>query len=194
MAVRTRPPVTRHVLDDRQHAAVQHPVDHRLAERRYDPRIAPERTIADDVVRTFDRHVDARHAIDVDAEIVQLRRHHTRVVIRKSARRPRILPAHRAEHRRRRALAPMFAAQPLHAPAFLVDQDRRVGAPDRGAQRRGQTANLVRRTAVAGEQNEAPRLHRAEKRLFRRGQLVAIAAENYRSNGHGMPTPHCRGT
>jgi hypothetical protein len=83
----------------------------------------------------------------------------------------------------------MLTTQPLHATAFLIDQDRCVVTAHARAQTLRQTAQLIRRAAVATEQYEAPRLRLAEKRLFFRGQLMAVAAENNRSCGHGMPTP-----
>src|SRR5262245_5554901 len=83
----------------------------------------------------------------------------------------------------------MLTAQPLHAPAFLVDQDRRIVAAHTVTQAPRQLTQLIRRAAIAREQDETPRLRLAEKRLFRGAQLMAVATENNRLCGHGMPTP-----
>jgi hypothetical protein len=47
-------------------------------------------------------------------------------------------------------------AKPCHSAAFLIDQYRRVGASNGGAQVPDQSPNLVGARAVAGKQDETP--------------------------------------
>ena len=50
----------------------------------------------------------------------------------------------------------MRRAQSLNPPAFLIDQDRGVGAAIDLTQGRRQPADLIGSLDVAGEKNEAP--------------------------------------
>ena len=70
--------------------------------------------------------------------------------------------------------------QTLHAPAFLVDEHRRVETRRR-AQRVAQCPDLIRALDVAGEQDESERAHFPEERLLVRRQLKPRAAKDGRA-------------
>src|SRR5204863_7020678 len=74
----------------------------------------------------------------------------------------RISLVERAVMRARRILWPMRGAEPLHAPALLVDQDRGV-APDRLAHVVGERPELIRRLNIALEDDETKRVRVAEE-------------------------------
>ncbi len=76
--------------------------------------------------------------------------------------------------------------QPLHPPAFLVDQDRRVAA-HRIAQASRQAPHLVGGFEVAGEQDETPGLNLGKKGAFVGMQARAKTAE-YGRRGHRVTT------
>jgi hypothetical protein len=57
----------------------------------------------------------------------------------------------------------------LDAPAFLVDQNRRIGIADAVAQGRHQIGDLAGFADIASEQDEAPRTLVREERLSRPG-------------------------
>jgi len=63
--------------------------------------------------------------------------------------------------------------EPSHLSAFLVDQDRRVAASDRLAERHNQVVNLVGEAAIAPEKNEPDRIGIAKKTAFVRSQRFA---------------------
>jgi hypothetical protein len=62
----------------------------------------------------------------------------------------------------RRPLTPIGGPHPLHAPAFLIDQDRRV-TPNRSAQIAGQPDKLIGVFDVAGKEDKAKRVTIPEK-------------------------------
>ena len=74
----------------------------------------------------------------------------------------------------------MRRTQPRHAAAFLVDQDRRILAPDAAAQRSDQLAHLLGRTAVAPEQNEAGGTRGGEEIAFEGAETLPGAAQHNR--------------
>ena len=67
--------VAGNVLDHRQHAAGDQPLGGGAAEQRDRLRVSPVGAVADHVVGAGDRHVEHRHAIDVDADGAQIMRH-----------------------------------------------------------------------------------------------------------------------
>ena len=90
----------------------------------------------------------------------------------------------------------MRRLQPRHPAALLVDQHRRVGAPDAAAQRADQRADLVGRLAIAREQDEAERIGGAEERAFARSaarrqqpKTTAMRLAAHRTRMH--PTLRC---
>jgi len=70
----------------------------------------------------------------------------------------------------------MRRPQPSHAAALLVDQHRCIVSPDAITQRGNQLAELVGRSAIAPEQNEANRIGGAEEVAFERVQALTGAA------------------
>ena len=78
---------------------------------------------------------------------------------------------------RRQKLPPMRGPQPLHPPAFLIDQDRRRPA-DRVAQSRGQAAQLIGVFDIAGKQDETPGVGVAKETGLDPGKLGAKTAED----------------
>ena len=64
----------------------------------------------------------------------------------------------------------MRRPKPCHPAAFLVDQNRRIVTADAVAQRANQIANLIRRAAVAPEQDEADRIGSGKEVAFEGGQ------------------------
>ena len=81
----------------------------------------------------------------------------------------------------RRIEAPGGRPQPSHSPSLLVDQDWRVAAPNRAAQRRYQLADLVGRAAVTAEQNKTDRIGSAEEAAFVVAQLFSGTPQNDRA-------------
>ena len=73
----------------------------------------------------------------------------------------------------------MRRPEPSHLSAFLVNQDRRVAASDRLAERHNQVANLVGEAAIAPEQDETGRVGIAEKTLLVCSQRFAGTAKDY---------------
>ena len=133
-------------------------------------------------MRTPNRNIKHRQAIDRDAEILEI-----------VGNQPGAEP-HREfglgvrqgpEARCRWIKAPGRRSEPSHAPAFLVDQDRRIAAADCAAQCRHQLADLVRRAAVAPEQDEPDRIGSREEAAFAGAQLFPGAAENDRARCPG---------
>jgi hypothetical protein len=74
----------------------------------------------------------------------------------------------------------MRRPQSAHATAFLIDQDRRIVAPDALPQRVGQRLDLRRVIAIAGEQNEAQRIGSGKKPHLVIAELGTGAAEDDR--------------
>ena len=72
----------------------------------------------------------------------------------------------------------MRRAQARDAPAFLVDQHRRVGARHRRAQILDQPARALGRVDVAREQDEAQRIGVTKERALVGAEIGAGAAED----------------
>jgi hypothetical protein len=72
----------------------------------------------------------------------------------------------------------------LHPAPLLVDQDRRVVAPDRGPELRDQSPHLLRIDAVAAKKDQAPGIGIAQEGNLVGGQPGSGAADDQRVNGH----------
>src|SRR5262245_21037850 len=72
MAVGHRPPMAGNVLDHRQHATSERPLDDRAAEIDYHVRIEAEGAVTDDVVRSSFGHVEQGRAVDCDPSLTKL--------------------------------------------------------------------------------------------------------------------------
>src|SRR5260370_34591064 len=79
----------------------------------------------------------------------------------------------------------MGRGKALNAPPLLVDENRRVRPPDAPSQCAGERADLIRRSNVAAEENEAPGLDFAKERRLVRPQLGTGATED---GGKGQRT------
>lgn len=77
----------------------------------------------------------------------------------------------------------MRRAEPGHAAAFLVDQNRRIAAADTLTQRSHQITNLTGRATVALEQNEADWVGGSKEIAFDGAQALAGAAQDDRARG-----------
>lgn len=87
----------------------------------------------------------------------------------------------------------MGRLQALHPAAFLIDQDRRVGAADRIAQGGRQAADPIRGLAVALKQDEAERVRIAEEAALVGLELRPLQAEDRGKQGHAKPGPTVMG-
>ncbi|MNT44161.1 hypothetical protein D3C72_1806780 [compost metagenome] len=121
------------------------------------------------------RHVQHRHAVDGDAQFAQVVGHQPRTQTHQFARRHRVVDGLQVG-RARRILGPVRRAEALHPAAFLIDQDRGVGAAHAVAQVVNQRLNLIRTVHVAAEQDEAPGFGLGVEGALLRGQLVAGTA------------------
>ena len=173
MAVDFRPPVAGHVLDDRRDAAGEEAVAIGAAERRDLPGRRGKCARADDRVHLRVGDVEHRRAIDADPDLDQIGGDEPRRQPGGAFRR-----ACRGETRRRRIGRPIWRPHALHAPAFLVDEHRRVGAADNGAEVVGERAQLRPVDHVALEEDQSPRLRVAEERAFFGAEARPGAAED----------------
>ena len=148
------------------------PVGDRPRDRRDIVRAVAIGAIADHRVGAGDRHIGERQAVDIDAQIRQIGGDQPRTKAGGGEPGARVLGVEPSVSRARRIGRPMRRLQPLHAPAFLVDQDRSI-APDRVTQRRHERAHLIGIGDIALEENEAPRLGFGQKRALVRGELRA---------------------
>jgi hypothetical protein len=144
-------------------------------------------TVADDLVRPRHRHVEHRRAIDGDADRLQIGRHQAGVEARGFAARIEIEALrHVGEDTRRGAARPVGRAEPGDAAALLIDQDGRLGPADAVAQLVGQPADLIRRSAVAGEQDEPGGFGLGEEFPFFIAEFGPGATEDYCATCHGV--------
>ena len=133
-----------------------------------------------------DEHVEHRRAVDVDAEIGEIGGDQPSVQPG-GARRPRPASASCSApmHGRRRIGRPVRRLQAAHAAAFLVDQDRRVGAADGVAEGGGERADLVGVAAIALKQDQAEGLLVGEEAdLARRSSARPAQPEMKAFTGH----------
>ena len=85
----------------------------------------------------------------------------------------------------------MRRAKALHAPALLIDQDRRIGASDAGTKGIDEPAHLIGRVDIALEQDKTPGLVIAVKGdLFARQFLVGTT-DNQGLAMHGYRPVSC---
>ena len=159
-----------HVLHDRHHARFQQTFGRRTAARGYIVHIAAQAAVLQERVRGVAGNVQSRRTIAVQTHGAQLLPDQA------------ITQAHGFSPalgivQGRLPFGPMGRAHPLHAAAFLIDGDDGV-APDRVAQIAGQAAQLVGAFDIAGEQDKAPRIDRAEEIPLGRRQFGAQKAKD----------------
>ena len=130
--------------------------------------IGAEGPVADDVVRAGRRNIQDGHAIDRDAERLEVRGQQPAVQAAGLDAELEIPPGELAEPDARRGLAPVRRLQPGDAAAFLIDEYGRVLAADGGAQLADERADLIGISDITGEQDEAERIRFLEESRFRR--------------------------
>jgi hypothetical protein len=149
--------MTRDVLDYRQNAAGEHPINDSTPQNRDSLRICGKGPIANDVVGTDLPDVDTRCAVHVDSEIVELCRNEA--CRRKSCALPcsLIRGVEVAKNLRRRHFTPMWGAKPLDPSALLIDKDKDALSPNDRLEIRNEQADLLWVFDVASEENETAR-------------------------------------
>ena len=118
--------------------------------------------IADDVMAARDRHVEHRHAVDRNPNVGEIAGNQAR----RKPHKPALLVesgGNVLEACGRGIGPPMRRPEPLHAAAFLIDQDFDVGPAECRANIVGQGAKLRRIVDIAFEENDAIGLLIAQK-------------------------------
>ena len=144
------------MLHDRQHAARHQAFGGGAAHRGDDIRLLAVGALADDVAGAFDRHVEHGQAVGGDAVALEIEGVQAREQPDGALAGLVILLPERAERGAGRIIGRERRADALHAAAFLVDEDRRVGAADAIAHLGDEIADLLGLADVAGKQDEAP--------------------------------------
>ena len=144
------PAMAGQMLHDWNDSAGEQPVGLGAAQRHDRLHGRRKGAITDHAVRARGWNVEYRCAIDVDAERREIGRQQAAIEPAGHHRRRRIAGVELTEDRGGRRQAPVRRPQPLHAPAFLVDQHRRVVATHRVAHRLHETAYLVGRLLTNG--------------------------------------------
>ena len=170
VAVGDRAAMAGHVLHNRHHARIQQPFGHGAATRGHIGHIAAKAAVLQERVRGVGRNIQRRRAITVEAYGPQLLP--DQAIAQAHGRWPAF-----GILQRRGPFGPMGRAHPLHASTFLINGDDGV-APDRFAQIAGQAAQLVGAFDIAGKQDEAPRIGRAEEIPLGRRQFRAQKPED----------------
>ena len=178
MAVGARPAMAGYVFHHRRDAARHQPFRRRASDPRDARGIAAIGAIADDRMRTVGRRVEHRHAIHVDPRFAQIMCDQPRAEPGEP-RRLRLVRAGLFETRSAWIGAPVRAREPLHAPALLIDQHRRV-SPQRVADFGGQPRDLLARVDVAAKQDHAP-----WRSLAKKSALVGLESEVFQAADEG---------
>jgi hypothetical protein len=174
------PSMAGNVLHHRQHAARHQSFGGRPAKRRHGFRCLAVGTRPDDVAGAFDRHVEdrqavARNSIAHEVESMQPGQ---------QPRRPLagfvIVPPESAKRSCRRIVGRQRGPQPLHAAAFLVDEDRRVPASHAVPHFRDEVAELLGLADVSGKQYEAPGALAPVEAGLLAAERLAGTAQNHR--------------
>src|SRR5690625_185910 len=179
--------MARQMLDDRQDAARKQRLADHPAPAGDLIGIMPKSPAADDLVAAGRRDIEQRCAVHINTDSMKLAGNDaiaepesltgarlgllvTRVMIEQ---RGDIAPA-----------LPMRRAEPLHAPALLIDENGRI-PPDRFAEFGRQPRKLIRINDIPCEKDEAPRIGLAEEGGFVTCQPGAGEAED-RGRGHAL--------
>ena len=142
MAVGRGAAVTGQMLEHRQHAALAEPVGNRAGDRRNLVGALAIGAIPDHRIGAGDRHIGERQAIHVDPERREVAGDQARAQARRLQRRSGVAVLDPPIVRAGRIARPMRRAEALHAAAFLIDQNGRIGAADRLAKIRDETRAL----------------------------------------------------
>ncbi len=180
MGVEQRAAVAGDMLDDADDAARLQSAEDRAAKRGDAHRFAAERAIADDIAGPRLADVEQRQAVDGNAHLGKHGSERHRVEPRRFDRAGGGAVIQGVERRAARERRPFRRLHPRHAPAFLIDQDRQVGAAVETTKLVGQAPQLVAIFDVAPEQNISCRVAVAEKGALIVGEGQARQAENSR--------------
>ena len=173
VGIRRGPPVAGYVLHHRQHATLDQPFDNRAPERHDRRWVASIGAVADNVVRTCDRHIQHRHAIDIDAQFGQVVGDQSGIKVCRLAGCILRRSINISEARRSGTFAPLRRFEARHTASFLIDQNWRSCVVHRLAKSSHQRANLLAVRNIAPEQDESPRPRVAEERTFLRSKRAA---------------------
>ena len=165
MAIDPGAAVAGKMLQHRQHPAGQETRGHRAANRRHLLRAPTIGAIADHLIGSPHRQIRDRQTVDVDAQLIQVLGDETRAEAGRSETGGSIALINPTVRGSARILGPVRRTQPLHAAAFLVDQNRRVASHGFAAFG-DQLRNLRWGVDVAFEYDEAPGLRLAHERAF----------------------------
>src|SRR5208337_4158484 len=138
-----------------RYAAVEQAPRGRAADARDASGIVAIGAVPDDAMRARLRGVQHRQAVDGDSDFTEIMGDQPRAKPGETFR-PLDARSRALESGGGRIAAPMRRSQALHAPALLIDQDRRSGVAERLADRAGERAKLRPRFDVPPEQNHAP--------------------------------------
>ncbi len=150
--------MARNMFEHRQHATLQQTGAGRAPEQRHGRRLGGERAVADDLVPVGLADVEHRRAIHENSQLGQLRGEQARVQKRGFEGRLFLATVQSAEYSGRRRRPPAGRLQPLHAPAFLIDEHRRIRSAYGCLQLIHERPDLAGVLAIAGKQNEAERV------------------------------------
>ena len=174
------------MLDHADDAALAQSLDRRAAERGHAHRLRPEGAVADDVVAGRVAHVEQGQAIDVHADLGQHHRDRLRVGARRLDRGHRRNVVKPVERLGLGEGGPFGRRHAGDAAAFLIDQDRQIGAAGERPQVVGQRAHLRAIDAVAAEQDIAGGRDLREEGALVRGQHGAGEAEEQGCHASGL--------
>jgi hypothetical protein len=150
------------VLEDRQDAARIQPLGNRPGDSGDFAGLVAVSTVSHNRVGIANWDIGERQAIDVNAELEKVSGNQARAQPRRGKALVSISIVGRSVGSPRRINRPMRRSEALYAATLLINQDRRAAA-ERIAHLVDQTAQLLRRSDVAPEQDESPRLRLTEK-------------------------------
>ena len=119
------------------------------------------------MVRTVLRQIQHRQAVDGDSEAMKVVGDEPGAVERGSTPRFPVSFIERTQLGAAGICTPVRRLEALHAPPFLVDEHRSIGAADAIAEVADQGFDLVGRPAVTLKKNESPGFGRPEESTFR---------------------------
>jgi hypothetical protein len=177
VAVDARAAMTGHMLDDRQDTAFEQPGAYGAAEPGNALRVAPIGPIPDHPVRSARWKIQDGQAIDCDSQKRQ-------VIGNEPCTKPGcrlcLGVGQRRDPRGRWIGAPLRRAKSRYSAAFLVDQNWGVGPAHRSAKCTDEVADLLGRSTVSPEEDEADWIPPGEEVALERGQALARTPENDR--------------
>ena len=167
------------VLHHRQHAAGQQPLGGRPPERGHDIGLLAIGARADHVAGALDRHIEHRQAVGRDAVSRQVKGMQASKQPSRAFACVVIVAPKRAERGAGRIVGRKRRPQALHAPALLIDEDRRILPSDAIAHLGDQIADLLRFADIARKQDEAPRAFAAIEADFLAAERSSLAPEDH---------------